>query len=639
MPLRGKIVTILAIRRAWLAITAVFFALLATALWAADKGGITPLAAGPSTPSYISYPTSSSNGNASITWGLSTGATYYSLERSKDGGAYGNAVTFTSPSGSVSGLANGSYKFRVRGCDDATCGLFRTGTTTLVVSIPAPTATVSAVATTIGYGQSTTINWSSTSTTSCTLNGASAAVSGSQSTGALYSSKSYALSCTGAGGSANSNVTVTVVPVVVISSFTASPTAIAVNGSSTLTWATSNATSCTINGSSVALSGSAVYSSIASTTNYTLACTNINGTVSSAVTVTVVPVPTVSLSANPTAIPINGSSTLTWSSTNASSCTINGSAVALSGNQLYSSISATTTYTFSCSGTGGNASTQATVTTVPVPTVTISASPTAIAVGGNSTITWNSTNATSCTLNGSSVALTGNQVFSSIAATTTYTLACSGVGGSKSAQTTVTVVPVPTVSISASPTTIASGESSTLTWSSTNATSCTINSSSVAVSGSSVKTNITATTTYTLACFGVGGNKSGQVTVTVAPVPSVTFSVDATLIETGTSTTLRWTSSGATSCNLNSQVVGTAGPQFTGNLSTNQTYSLTCTGIGGTSQARTVSVTVAQAWANVGTCDPTIGKQTQLCVHGSLCTLNSTRQVAACGVSNVGCSN
>lgn len=85
-----------------------------------------------------------------------------------------------------------------------------------------------------------------------------------------------------------------------------------------------------------------------------------------------------------------------------------------------------------------------------------------------------------------------------------------------------TVSAAPTVSLTASPTSINSGDSSTLTWSSTNATGCAGGgawSSNLAASGTQSVTP-TATSTYTITCTGTDGstaNASATVTVN-APV-------------------------------------------------------------------------------------------------------------------------
>ena len=155
------------------------------------------------------------------------------------------------------------------------------------------------------------------------------------------------------------------------------------------------------------------------------------------------------------------------------------------------------------------------------PTVTLSASPTTVAVGGASTLTWSSTNATSCTASGGWLGTrptSGSESTGALAASTTFTLTCTGAGGSASQSVTVAVTPAPTVTLSASPTTVVAGGSSTLTWSSTNATSCSASggwSGSKPVSGSESTGALTTTTTFTLSCTGAGGSASQSATVTV----------------------------------------------------------------------------------------------------------------------------
>ncbi|HEY4161066.1 MAG TPA: Ig-like domain-containing protein, partial [Candidatus Saccharimonadales bacterium] len=78
--------------------------------------------------------------------------------------------------------------------------------------------------------------------------------------------------------------------------------------------------------------------------------------------------------------------------------------------------------------------------------------------------------------------------------------------------------PAPTVNLSADPTSVTSGDSSTLTWSSTDANSC--NSSwngTEATSGTASTGALSATTSFTLTCTGTGGTASQTATVTVTP--------------------------------------------------------------------------------------------------------------------------
>jgi hypothetical protein len=78
----------------------------------------------------------------------------------------------------------------------------------------------------------------------------------------------------------------------------------------------------------------------------------------------------------------------------------------------------------------------------PAPTVALSASPTSLTAGQSATLTWNSTNATSCTASG---AWSGTQPTSGSTSTgalntnSTYSLTCTGPGGSGSASVTIAV--------------------------------------------------------------------------------------------------------------------------------------------------------------------------------------------------------
>jgi hypothetical protein len=89
--------------------------------------------------------------------------------------------------------------------------------------------------------------------------------------------------------------------------------------------------------------------------------------------------------------------------------------------------------------------------------------------------------------------------------------------------TTTIQTPAPTVTLTANPTSIASGATSNLTWSSTNATSCTASgawSGSKATSGTAATAALTANASYSLSCSGSGGSASASANVTVTAAPS-----------------------------------------------------------------------------------------------------------------------
>ena len=82
------------------------------------------------------------------------------------------------------------------------------------------------------------------------------------------------------------------------------------------------------------------------------------------------------------------------------------------------------------------------------------------------------------------------------------------------------VNPTPTVTLTASPTSITSGGSSTLTWSSTNATSCTSTGFTAEATSGTATVSPTVTQTYSITCTGTGGTGATSLaTITVSTTP------------------------------------------------------------------------------------------------------------------------
>jgi len=168
---------------------------------------------------------------------------------------------------------------------------------------------------------------------------------------------------------------------------------------------------------------------------------------------------------------------------------------------------------------------QVTLTYLP-PTAGISADPETVLAGESSTLSWTSTYADTAIIDQGigSVPVNGT-ITVSPADTTIYTIMVTGPGGTATAGVTVNVThPVPAVSISADPGTIFAGESSTLTWTSTNADTCVIEPGigSVALNGTAT-VSPTETTNYTITATGPGGTVTNSVTVTVTPQITLTI--------------------------------------------------------------------------------------------------------------------
>eukprot|EP01034_Spumella_vulgaris_P002550 gene2550-3316_t len=250
------------------------------------------------------------------------------------------------------------------------------------------------------------------------------------------------------------------------------------------------------------------------------------GNIAAMVTVTA-PLPTVTVTANPGSVTLGQSLTLNWSSTNAAACTASGAwsgAKPVSGSETITpTASGTMTYTLTCAGSAGsgnsNGSAMVTVT-APAPTISLVANPGSITQGQSLTLNWSSTNATACTASGSwsgAKPVSGSETIAPTASgTPTYTLDCSGAGGTASRSVTVIVNPSttakPVVSLGVSPRSIVLGQSASLSWTTTNATTCTASgpwSGSKATGGNeTVKPTATGSFNYVLTCSGPGGTTS-----------------------------------------------------------------------------------------------------------------------------------
>jgi len=324
----------------------------------------------------------------------------------------------------------------------------------------------------------------------------------------------------------------------------------------------------------------------------------------------IVPIPTVSISAAPNPINSGDTTTLTWQSTNATSCIANdgwNGNKTTTGNVSTGILTSTKTYKLTCTGPGGSVSQSVTVnvnTPPPTPTVSLTTNTSQVNSGSAATLNWSSTNANSCTTSGDwsgTVATSGGVSTGPLTANKTYTLTCTGAGGTVSQSVTVNVntPPPPTVTLTTNTSQVNSGSAATLNWSSTNANSCLTSGGwggSVATSGGVSTGPLTANKTFTLSCTGPGGSTSQSLTINVntPPAPVVSLTSASAQVSFGSSTTLIWSSTNAESCSASggwSGSVATTGSLSTEPLTASTTYNLVCTGLGGSAnQSITVSV-------------------------------------------------
>lgn len=111
--------------------------------------------------------------------------------------------------------------------------------------------------------------------------------------------------------------------------------------------------------------------------------------------------PTATLSVDPDTVDSGGSANLTWSSTNASSCTAAGgfsTSGATSGTVSTGPVSTSQEYQVYCDGTGGRGYSSLVPLTVLNPSVTISAVPDRVLKGQSTTVSWSGTNVNTCTI-------------------------------------------------------------------------------------------------------------------------------------------------------------------------------------------------------------------------------------------------
>lgn len=231
--------------------------------------------------------------------------------------------------------------------------------------------------------------------------------------------------------------------------------------------------------------------------------------------------------------------------------------------------------------------------------------PTSIVSGGNSVLTWNTTNATRVTINNGigDVAADGNTPVSPLV-NTTYTLTVFGTNNqtaSCTATVTVSNDPVPVCNFfRITPTSVTPGTNVTFSWNVSNATSVVISPTigSVASVGTAVR-SVTQSATYTLVATDSNGDQAtctANVNVTSDPVPVCnSFTASPTALPVGGgNVTFDWSVLNATNVTISPiiGVVGSNGPR-TINVTQSATYILTATDSNGDQATCTVPVVVA----------------------------------------------
>ena len=189
-----------------------------------------------------------------------------------------------------------------------------------------------------------------------------------------------------------------------------------------------------------------------------------------------------------------------------------------------------------------------------------------------------------------------------------FAAALAACGGSKAV---IAPQPPAITAFSATPAAITAGQASTLAWAATGAISLSIDGGVGDVSGlNSRAVTPSATTVYTLTATNAAGSTSKTASVTVSgpalhpPVIS-SFAASPTAIQTGQSSTLSWSVTGATSLSIDGGVGIVTGSSKTVSPSATTVYTLTATNADG-STSKTAPVTVA----GPGSTDATVAVDT-----------------------------
>ena len=253
------------------------------------------------------------------------------------------------------------------------------GSVTAVVSVTviagsAPSiASFTATPAKVSPGQSSVLSWAVTGTTGLSVKPGVGAVTGMSVKVAPSTTTTYTLTATNSFGSVTATVSVMVGSLPTITGFTATPAKLTVGYSTTLTWAVTGSPSLILNPGFGPVAGTSVTLSPAATTTYVLTATNSFGTSTATATVTVVPAnpPVITaFFANPATVGPGIKTSLVWTTSGATSVSIDHGVGTVKGSPVVVSPTAATTYTLIATNGAGRVSATTTVAYMPLTTVT-----------------------------------------------------------------------------------------------------------------------------------------------------------------------------------------------------------------------------------------------------------------------------
>lgn len=330
-----------------------------------------------------------------------------------------------------------------------------------------PPAVVSfaASSSTVAPGTAVTLSWQTVNATGVTIDNG---VGGQPANGSVSVkptvTTTYTLIAQGANGqsSAPAMAKVTVSKNAPSVQLTATPNPVRAGASLTMAWTTTNAVAISFNPSippqedtGFALpSGSDTFlapqsGNTTQTINYVATVTGADGTTATGSVMVQVqpPLPTISFSAKPTALVAGQAATLTWTTQNAASFSIDNGV----GNNLpatgTANVTPQTTTTYTATAVGGDGTKVTAAVTINVSSITLTANPQSVLPGQATTLTWTSPNANQVTIDngiGQVQPASGGSVQTQpLTSTTTFTATATATNGTTAtASVTVTVSPL-----------------------------------------------------------------------------------------------------------------------------------------------------------------------------------------------------
>ena len=155
--------------------------------------------------------------------------------------------------------------------------------------------------------------------------------------------------------------------------------------------------------------------------------------------------PRLQMAATPAAGPASVTPTISWMSSNASSCEASGAwsgTKAASGSEVVGPLTQNTEFVLTCASVSGSVQRRVSVSIISPPSLKFIAQPAKVSPGGMPVLGWKAVNAAACTASGGwsgSRSMTGESAIGPLDADASFTLRCTGTGGETSKTVVVDV--------------------------------------------------------------------------------------------------------------------------------------------------------------------------------------------------------